>query len=665
MSILIMKIFPTSRHFKWEIVVFLYLLLSACTLGRSEEQKNTGSFAMPSIASGSFIAICYNPIEDINSDHPLDILSLEHFKEQMSWLKKEGYSVISIDDLLAARSGNHALPQKAVLITFDDSYQSFYRTFFPVLEALKYPAILAVVDKKVNTTSANLADPYLTEDQMRIMKKSGWIEIASSGHDLYKGTLANPQGDIEWSATTLSYDQSSQKYEEAQEYIQRVENDIKESSLSLMRQIGTKPRVMDWPHGAYNEISVEIARKYGMPVTLTLDNGMASIDHLSAIPRILIHEDLDADKFSEKLRQVGRVIPLRIMQADLDYIYDPDPIQLDRNIEAFVARVHAMNVNTIFMQAFADPKGTGVAGETYFPNPVLPMRADILNHLTWQLQSIDNVKVYGWLPVLSFDFKPTLTPVMAWNPNTGEAAVNNLAYQRASLFDPEVRRLIGSVYESMALQAPIDGVLYHDDAILSDFEDAGNFALKAYKSAGLPETVQELRSDRRIMSKWTDFKIEALINFTTELAQKMRQHRSPLITVRNIYAPLLLNPKSEEWFAQSYGRFLSAYDYTAVEAMPYMENVDEDVAYDWLLNLVEDAKKVETDALQKTVFELQAVDWRKAKRNESRIISTTILRDQMRLLEKHGAFNFGYYPDDFVINSPDINVLNKEILLPN
>ena len=62
--------------------------------------------------------------------------------EQMSWLQHEGYTAISVNDLLAARAGKKPLPAKAVLLTFDDGYECFYTRVYPVLKAFHYPAVI-------------------------------------------------------------------------------------------------------------------------------------------------------------------------------------------------------------------------------------------------------------------------------------------------------------------------------------------------------------------------------------------------------------------------------------------------------------------------------------------------------------------------------------------
>ena len=355
--------------------------------------------------------------------------------------------------------------------------------------------------------------------------------------------------------------------------------------------------------------------------------------------------------------------PMRVVQLDLDYVYDTDPDQLERNINALVSRIADMKITAVFLQGFADPNGTELASALYFPNDYLPMRANLFGRMVNELKTKANVKVYGWLPVLSFDFGNTSMPVMAWDPKTGETAPAPNYYHRASPFDPVARAKIDGIFEAMAKAGPIDGILFHDDALLSDFEDGSPAALLAYQRAGLPASIETLRSDPLIFKKWTAFKTDLLISFTNEIKKHVELYRSPLITVRNIYAPLALNPVSQDWFAQDYDKFLASYDYTAIEAMPAMENVPEDEANDWMKNLVSVIAN-HKNGLKRTIFELQSVDWNKAARGEDRAVPAETLGAEMEYLTSVGALNFGYYPDDFVTNTPNAEMLHKDFSLP-
>jgi biofilm PGA synthesis lipoprotein PgaB len=670
------NLFCLKRLALWVALCCVIPLLTACS-SWNDDWNNASPLIAPQ-PPGSFLSLCYHNVEDDDPDQRFDGVSTSHLIEQMSWLKHEGYTPISINDLLAARAGKKPLPPKAVLLTFDDGYKSFYTRVYPILKAYHYPAVIGIVDEWMKGGSSGAGHPgdrvrygettmprsaFLTWAEVREMKKSGLIEIASHSHALHYGTVANPQGNTEPVAVSQAYNSKTDTYETPQHYQQKLEDDAEESARTIEKETGSRPRVMIWPYGAYNQISVAVEKRHGMPITLTLDDGYANVNNLSAVPRFLVKDDPNLEDFAINIRQIGRPNPMRAIQVDLDYIYDDDQEQMDRNIDALVSRVHDMKISTVFLQAFADPEGTGLASETYFPNRVLPMRADLFNRVAWQLNTRDDVKVFGWLPVMSFDLGSRATPVMAWNPETDESAPAEKGYRRTSIFDPRARHLIEELYEDMSKYGPIDGILFHDDALLSDFEDASPAALKAYQKAGLPGSIEEIRANPELMDKWTAFKTQALIDFTKDLTRVASRYHAPLVTVRNIYAPLILNPNSEEWFAQDYKLFLKNYDYTAIEAMPEMENVPDADADAWFAKLVKTAKNADPEALKRTFFELQAVDWRKAKEGEDRTIPTEVLGKQMRYLALHSAMNFGYYPDDFATNTPDESVLHKDFSL--
>ncbi len=630
-------------------------------------------------ADGKFLTLCYHNVVDDQAQQGSENVTTGKLIEQLSWLQHEGYQAISIDDLLAARDGRRPLPEKAVLLTFDDGYESFYTRVYPILLAFHFPAVIGLVDSwMANGIGANgqpgesvqygeekmPREAFLTWAQVREMVGSGLVEVASHSHALHEGIIANPQGNKEPAEVTSGYDASTNSYEIPVAYKQRLLADAATSAQVITKETGRAPRSMIWPYGAYNQLGIMIQNNYGMPITLSLDDGFGSIDKLMAVPRYLVNGDPDLGDYVSDMRKLGKPRPMRVIQVDLDYVYDPDPAQMARNVDKLVERVYEMKISAVFLQAFADPEGSGLARALYFPNRYLPMRADLFNRVAWQLRNRAHVKVFGWLPVLSFDFGRNINQIETWNPNTNQTEMdpNPKAYHRASPFDPAARNGIIGIYEDLARLAPIDGLLFHDDAVMSDFEDASPYALGAYQAAGFPPSIQVIRSDPALMAKWTKFKTDALISFTEELANHARIFRSPLLTVRDIYAPVVLEGRDQEWFAQNYDAFLAAYDYTAIMAMPEMENVPEDEAESWMQQLVVAASR-RPNGLTKTIFELQSVDWRKTAVDEDRSLPTERLGAQMRYLASQGALNFGYYPDDFVTNTPDAGLLHKDFSL--
>ncbi|MBJ2210106.1 poly-beta-1,6-N-acetyl-D-glucosamine N-deacetylase PgaB [Pseudomonas carnis] len=614
-----------------------------------------------------FLGIAYHDVEDRDPDQAVVAVRTERLIEQLAWLRENGYQAVSVDQILAARRGGPALPPKAVMLSFDDGYSSFYTRVMPILRAYHWPALLAPVGSWIDTPLNKPVDfagtprprgEFLTWQQIREVSQSGLVEIAAHTDANHKGILANPQGNLEPAATTRSFDPKTNGYESEAQFQARMRADVAAISNKIRTVTGKAPRVWVWPYGAADGTSLAVVSEHGYEMALTLEDGLDDLGNLMNSPRFLVASDPDGEHFANSMVAVQTKAPMRVLHVDLDNVYDPDPAQQARNLDVLVQRVVDMGAGTVFLQAFADPKGDGLVHSLYFPNRHLPMRADLFNRVAWQLHTRAHASVYAWMPVLSFALDPKLPRVTRWDPKTGQVGPDPDQYKRLSPFDPKVRQIIGEIYQDLARVGPIDGILYHDDAVFNDFEDASPAALKAYAAQGLPDTIAALRADPAVMQRWTRFKSRYLIDFTHELTAKVRAIRGPqVLTARNIFAEPMLNPGSETWFAQNLDDFLQAYDWTAPMAMPLMEGQEVKTSNAWLEKLIATVK-ARPGAMEKTIFELQAKDWRTQAAPD---ISAEQLAEWMGVLKRQGVTSFGYYPDNFLENSPDLKTIRPAL----
>jgi biofilm PGA synthesis lipoprotein PgaB len=342
------------------------------------------------------------------------------------------------------------------------------------------------------------------------------------------------------------------------------------------------------------------------------------------------------------------------MHVDLDYIYDADPVQQEDNLSRLLERIAAMGVNTVYLQAFADPDGNGAAESVYFPNRHLPMRADLFNRVAWQIQTRTRVRrVYAWMPMLAWEL-PAADPAAHDKVVTLPNVANHLAmgYPRLSPFSPRARQAIREIFQDLGRSTAVDGLLFHDDVTLSDYEDASRWALKTYRKWGLPQPMATLRSNDELLRRWAERKTAYLDDFAVELAGVVRDEQPGLETARNLYASVVLNPYSQTWYSQSLDSSLAHYDYTAIMAMPYMEQAPDPMGF---LRQIFDKVAERPGAMGKVVFELQSVNWRK---NDEPLPGTE-LEDTIRTLYGWGVRNVGYYPDNLFHNSPDVKQMRQ------
>lgn len=589
----------------------------------------------------------------------------EAFEEQLRWLVSHGYHFINVDQLLAARRGKARLPLRPVLLTFDDGYRSTYTAAFPILRRFHAPAVLALVGRWLEPASGVVPfgderlqrDRLLSWEQIRQMQDSGLVEVASHSHDLHHGIPGNPQLNSMPAAVTRRY-VPGRGYEDEPSYRARLRTDLAVNNALLLRRLGRSPRVMAWPYGRYNAATIAVAEELGMPVALTLDDGANTPSvPLSRLKRVLMTAEMGGSTGLERELRARRdnlgdnSRPATVMHVDLDNINDPDPLQVERNLKLLLDRIRAMGVNTVYLQAYADPDGNGAADALYFPSSVLPLKRDLFSHVAWEIRTRTQVRrLYAWMPVLAFQLPPG-------NPVAGQRVVTlpgrnghlTMGYPRLSPFAPEAMDTVRRLYRDLARRALFDGLLFHDDVTLSDYEDASAPALRQYRAWGLPTDLALIRANDGLLGRWTNLKTRALERLTLELAAIVRADQPQLVTARNLYAQVVLNPHAESWYAQSLDDAIRDYDFTAVMAMPYMERAADPDAF--LSRLVEEVAQ-KPHGLERVVFELQSTDW--ASRRD---LPSEELARQLRLLYSLGARHTGYYPDNLHRRHPVPEVL--------
>ncbi|MEM8768311.1 MAG: poly-beta-1,6-N-acetyl-D-glucosamine N-deacetylase PgaB [Pseudomonadota bacterium] len=576
-------------------------------------------------------------------------VTAEHLAGHFRWLRSQGYTVVSVDDVLTAQAGGKALPDRAVLLSFDDGFASVYTHVYPLLKAFGYPAIVSPVTSWIESSveipyngETLSKENFLTWAQLREMHNSGLVEVASHTHNLHRGITANPQGNELPAGAALAFGEAG--YESTVEQRSRLHADLARSAELIEENVGQRPRVITWPYGAWHEAGRLVAAELGMALSLTLDDrapltdrGILGRDMPVANPGIAL--------FADMLREARPEPPLRAVQVDLDYVYDPDPAQQEANLGRLLDRILELGVNAVFLQAFADPDGDGSADAVYFPNRHLPMRADLFNRAAWQLRTRTPVSVYAWMPISAFN-SPTLPEQWAVLEDRGSGPVRDVgAEPRLSIHVPEAAQWIEEVYEDLAQHARFQGLHFHDDGRRNEFEDANPAARASFQKVKGPGDDAE--------GAWSRFKTESLISFTEQLERIVRRWQPGLKVSRNLFASALLDPRSERYLAQDYALFLKHYDHVALMAMPAFEGYSNARAfYRNLLIVAEDRDP----GLKQTLFQLQAKDWQ-----ADRWLSGRTLRKELEFLRAGGAQHLAYYPDDFIGGQPDATELARAL----
>lgn len=207
---------------------------------------------------GGVSVMNYHAVNDIN--HSSLVVTTSDFRDDMKYLANNGYTSITMDELYNYLVHNESLPDKPVLITFDDGYTDNYTNAFPILKEYHMQATLFMIGDAIGT------DRFLSAEQLKEMDANGFhIEAHTYSHkrltNLDDMTL---QADLAKSRTILE-------------------------SL-LQRPI----RYLAYPQGFNNELVQQRTKDAGYLMAFTVAPGTVKPgDNLFALNRLSIFEGLD------------------------------------------------------------------------------------------------------------------------------------------------------------------------------------------------------------------------------------------------------------------------------------------------------------------------------------------------------------------------------------
>ncbi|WP_322093375.1 poly-beta-1,6-N-acetyl-D-glucosamine N-deacetylase PgaB [Paraburkholderia bannensis] len=620
----------------------------------------------------TFRAICFHDVRDnlraeFNTNNVIDPYAIDTgtLTSIFSWLETNQYHCVPFSAVLASRTGGKPLPPRAVLLTFDDGFRSHHEKVLPLLKQFKYPAVMGIVTSWVDTpadqgvrlsdTLVVPRDTFMSWAEVHDVAQSGLVELACHTHDLHHGAVANPQGNELPAATSHLYLADQGRYETDAEFQSRVQADLGSCIRQVKDRTGFAVRAMVWPYGAQNKAVRSVSTGLGMQTQFTLESGPNTRDvPLDRMRRILATYDIDVGGLERSMREPaenrGEVHPVeRAVVVSLDDVYDASPDIQEKKLGDLIERIYHLRPSSVYLQAFSDPTRSGFAQAVYFPNRHLPVRADLFSRAAWQLNTRADVAVYAWMPVLAFAAPENLNGRVEFVAAAGGATLppGASAVRRLSPFDPAARELVRDLYEDLGKHSSFTGVLFGEDAMLSDFEDAGHHALDTYARWNLPRNIDQIRADPALAKHWGDMKTRYLIDFTKELERIVldSQNSGEVLTVRTIFPDVVLDPESGRRYAQNYADFVHAYDFVGLLAMPSRQGITS--VDSWLDKLSTRAREV-PDGARRTVFLLEATDAR-----TTTAIPTERIAEQMRHLRQTGMVSYGYYPDDFAHNVPD------------
>ncbi|MEM8490388.1 MAG: polysaccharide deacetylase family protein [Pseudomonadota bacterium] len=222
--------------------------------------------------------LCYHQFTNGHTaGHRLEVTARE-FEKQISYLVNEGYQFLTFAELADIVYQRRAVPEKSVVITVDDGYESVFDVAWPILKRYRVNATLFVYTDFVGGGAA------MSWKQLKQLQDSGLIEIESHGKS--HSSLAK-----------IEEDTTNARYES------RLKQEIDGSEAAFEKRLALTPNFISYPYG---NSSITIAnlleeRGYQLAATVTRGPNGSFVDPF-LLHRTMIYSDHDLADFTNLLR---------------------------------------------------------------------------------------------------------------------------------------------------------------------------------------------------------------------------------------------------------------------------------------------------------------------------------------------------------------------------
>ncbi|QYR21555.1 polysaccharide deacetylase family protein [Paenibacillus sp. sptzw28] len=219
------------------------------------------------------IVLMYHEVVRFPKDKDNGALPLSSMEEQIKLMKANNFHWITMEQYARFILHGEKIPDNAVLMTFDDGYESFYTDTYPLLKKYHIPATSFLI---VNTVSNphHAGIPKVTWAQVQQMHKNG-IDFYNHTFDSHYYASFNSSGSVQRAVLADPvYLKDKKRRESPKEYEQRVTKDLTLADDILQQKLGNTYKILAFPYGAYSKPLMNIVRKLGIDVTFTVKSGI-------------------------------------------------------------------------------------------------------------------------------------------------------------------------------------------------------------------------------------------------------------------------------------------------------------------------------------------------------------------------------------------------------
>ena len=215
---------------------------------------------------------------------------------------------MTVQDLISFCEEQAALPEKPVMITFDDGYESVYEYAYPLLKQYGMKAVVSIIgyytDLYSKTEDKHINYSHLTWSQLREMTESGVFEIQNHTYNMHGSStrkgLRKKDGETE------------------EEYRSSVCADIIQVQNEMKKNLGITPTAFTYPFGYITKTSKEIIKDLGFQASFSCEEGINVLsgnpEELYLLMRYNRVHNISTEQFMNKVLKGKRRKPIPLTQ---------------------------------------------------------------------------------------------------------------------------------------------------------------------------------------------------------------------------------------------------------------------------------------------------------------------------------------------------------------
>lgn len=233
------------------------------------QQEDEDSVSFPKKKDGTELTVLmYHSINRHTKGKGKYIVSESGFEDDLKYITENGYTTIVVRDLIDYVNDGKPLPEKPVMLTFDDGYFNNYAYAFPLLKKYNAKAVLSIIgyytDLYTNSPDENPSYSHVTWDNVNEMIESGLVEMQNHSYNLH--------------TTDKGRNGSKRKRGESLDaYKKLLTEDLGKLQEQFKTNTGYTPTAYTYPFGSVSHDSYDIIKGMGFRASFSCESGINRI----------------------------------------------------------------------------------------------------------------------------------------------------------------------------------------------------------------------------------------------------------------------------------------------------------------------------------------------------------------------------------------------------